>query len=267
MKKVCSLILILILLLSLSGCRGEAEADTTPTENAPEEVLPSASIEPTQSETETLAPETEAPAETTENETEATTPATQPPADTSYLQKVTRADQSIFDGPSYDHIFVGTVEVAGTYTIVEEVQDAEGNLWGRLKSGVGWIDLTDVRSDAPRPVTANYADETLLRSGNYHHCAAYPVENAVQVAIRAYEVLRDVTFYSMEFVEDDYQAAELLYSIDEMQPDMPLVVDVEFPGDMTMYGLHFTDRSGATHTCCIYISGRNGALILTEETQ
>lgn len=260
MKRVYSFILMLVFLLSLLGCANTKEANRTPAQTQPPAVATESAAE--KAETEETTPEEITLDATTPEET---IPATQPPTETSYLQKVTRADQSIFDGPGYDYIFVGTVEVAGTYTIMEEVEDAEGNLWGRLKSGVGWIDLTDVRSDAHRPVTANYADQTLLSSGKYHHCAAYPVENAVQIALRATEALRDVTFYSMEFAGDDYQAAELLYSIDEMQPDMPLVIDVEFPGDMTMYGLHFTDSNGAAHTCCIYISGRNGALILTED--
>ena len=261
MKKAYAILLLFLFLIGLLGCANAKEAHHTPVQIQPSEV----STESTAAESETNSPtptETDGPEEAEEEET---APMTQPPAETPYLQKVTRADQSIFEGPGYDYIFVGTVEVAGTYTIMEETEDAEGNLWGRLKSGVGWIDLTDVRSDAHRPLTANYADETLLSSGDFHHCAAYPVEHAVQIALRAAEPLRDMTFYSMEFAGDDYQAAELLYSIDVMYPDMPLVIDVEFLGDMTMYGLHFTDSSGAEHTCGIYISGRNGALILTED--
>ena len=55
-----------------------------------------------------------------------------------YLLRIERNDQSIHEGPSYDDIFVATVGEKGVYTIVEEATDAEGNLWGRLKSGIGW---------------------------------------------------------------------------------------------------------------------------------
>lgn len=46
---------------------------------------------------------------------------------------------------------------------------------------------------------------------------------------------------------------------------MPLVAGLEFPGDMTMYGIRFTDEENITYVYNIYISGRNGALILNKE--
>lgn len=184
----------------------------------------------------------------------------------SYLQKVPSADQSVFDGPGYDHRFVGTVEEAGTYTIVEEVKDDEGNLWGRLKSGAGWIDLTDVKEKikSPAPISANFADDKLLKSGNYHHCVADTSEQAVQIAFRANETLEDVTFYSMLFVEE-FEKLEDLYQINKLTSEKPFVADVSFPGDMSMYGITFTDSKGVGHTYTVSINGRNGTLFLSEK--
>jgi len=223
---------------------------TPPVESAASQSSPAQSIP-----TETVSPET--------------TPMTHHPETIiPYLQKISRPDQSIFCGPSYDYSFVGTVEVAGSYTIVEEAQDDAGNLWGKLKSGAGWVDLTDIRSpDATSaPVSVNYADNKLLYSGNYHHCIADTSEYMVQIALRAKEVLRDVYFTSLQFNGDSYQMAEELYYIAEMHPDVPLVADVAFPGDMSMYGISFTDGNGAIYNYSISISGRNGSLILAEFT-
>ena len=54
-------------------------------------------------------------------------------------------------------------------------------------------------------------------------------------------------------------------TLPEMTREMPLVAELAFPGDMTTYGIRFTDESGTAHTYTVYISGRNGALMLTEE--
>ena len=252
--KLC--LLLLVMLTLTVGC---ADAETVVTEPAAT-VLPQitapAVTEPDEEETMVPAqvPETQAPAEATTQ------------MDVPYLLKVSCADQSIFDGPGYDYVFAGTVKLAGTYTIVEEQWDEEGNLWGRLKSGAGWIDLTDVRfrEEFPAPVSANFADDLLLKSGNFHHCKADTSPYAVQIAFRAYESLRDVTLYAMEFTED-FECSDELYYLSSMEPDKPLVADLAFPGDMSTYTIAFTDESGAERHFRISISGRNGALTVWED--
>ena len=111
--------------------------------------------------------------------------------ETPYRQRVTRPDEMIFSGPGYDEFCVGTVRKAGVYTIVEEVDDGEGHLWGRLKSGAGWIDLTQLqhREDFPMPISANYADDRLMNSGNFEHYLAPDAEYRVKIAFRAAETL------------------------------------------------------------------------------
>lgn len=183
-----------------------------------------------------------------------------------YLQAIGRADQSIFDGPGYDYCFAGTVEIATVYTIVEEAWDPDGNLWGRLKSGAGWVDLTEIRAweVSHAPISANFADDRLIRSGTYHHCVADTSEYAVQLAFRAYAVLYDFSFYSLAFVDSGYEPNELLFSLPELTPEKPFVADVAFPGDMSMFAVSFTDKSGTVYNYSVSISGRNGALILSE---
>ena len=246
---VCAITLGLL----LCGCADTAEPVPTQLPTEPETVFTTEA--PSQIFTE--AP-TEAP---TEVPTEAeTTPTVLP-----YLQKVSYADQSIFDGPGYDYPFVGTVREAGTYTIVEEARDVEDNLWGKLKSGAGWIDLTEVRQrlEAPDPISANYADDLLLGSENYHHYIGCTEEYAVQIAFRAQEPLTDVTLYSMTFLET-MELDEVLFRLPQLDPEKPLVADLDFPGDMSTYAVLFTDSSGTGRCFTVYISGRNGTPVLAE---
>ncbi len=270
-RNLTKMIQILCLALVLAGC-GE-EQITLPAESVPAVVteplvetmvpadttLPSETQEPTDDPTE--APAAEAPA--TEVPTEPA--ATEAPDDgMPYLQRIDRADQSIYDGPGYDYVFVGTVRERGTYTIVEEQWDQEGNLWGKLKSGAGWVNLTQIRSAdyAEALISANYAEENLLLHGDYHYCGSDEPEYSIAIAFRAYGKIRDVQLCAFEMVGDQMVLSEAFFTLSEMTEEKPLVAELAFPGDMSMYGIRFTDEDGVTHIYSIYISGRNGALIL-----
>ena len=183
-----------------------------------------------------------------------------------YTVKISRTDFPIFDGPGYDYTYAGTVRAAGAYTIIEEKLDNEGNMWGKLKSGVGWIDLTEARSDEADqdPITAGFADEQLLSNGDYHEYIADDSEYMVKLAFRASEVLKNVRFSSLQSEGSTYSILEELYTLPELSPDMPLVTGVVYYGDMTTYGISFADASGEERYFATYISARNGALMLEE---
>ena len=256
MRKYRLIFAFLLLALIFCGC-GKIAAETLPSEPA---TIPATE---TPTEAPTAAP-TEAPtevptAEPTEAEAETEAAATELP----YLQKVSFADQAIFGGPSYDGPCVGTVKVAGTYTIVEEARDTEGNLWGKLKSGAGWIDLTEVRLrlESPEPLSAAYTDDLLLQSGNFHRYVGCANEYAVSIALRAHETLTDVRLYSMIFNET-MELHEELFTLPVLEPNMPLVAELDFPGDMSTFAILFTDSIGNEHFLTLYISGRNGTPVL-----
>ena len=183
-----------------------------------------------------------------------------------YTVKISRTDIPIFDGPGYDYTYVGTVQDAGTYTIVEEQLDYEGILWGKLKSGAGWIDIAEARSEGTnhKPITAGFADEQLLSNGNYHEFIADDSEYMVKLAFRSGESLKNVRFYSLQYEGGTYGIMEELHTLSELSPDVPLVTGVVFYGDMTTYGISFTDAGGRERHFAVSISGRNGALVLEE---
>lgn len=63
--------------------------------------------------------------------------------ESSYLISVPDDSTTIYDSPSYNGEQVQNLPL-GTYTIVEEQFDDDGNLWGKLKSGIGWICLDEI---------------------------------------------------------------------------------------------------------------------------
>ena len=265
MKKLPGKVKVLLCLLGvlcMTGCGQEPVSGTT---------VPEMSTAPTQT-TAPAEPETTAGTKIPEETTVPATEIVTEPAETEeedglpYLQRIDRADQSIYEGPGYDYVFAGTVRERGTYTIVEEKWDYEGNLWGKLKSGAGWIDLTQIRSEAYAKtlISANFADENLLLHGEYHHCPADESEYCIPIAIRAYGKLQDVALFAYEFSGEDYVMGEDFFTLPELTEEMPLVAELAFPGDMSMYGIRFVDEHGETHIYSIYISGRNGALVLAE---
>lgn len=256
MKKLILILLLLAVMASLlAGCGSDPVSEPPVTQ--PTATEPPATEAPTEPITQAPTQATEIPETTEPAPTEASVP---------YLQRIPYADQSIYGGPGYDYGFAGTVKEAGTYTIVEETRDVEDNLWGRLKSGAGWVDLTDIRSEQRRnePIRANYADDRLLLSGDYHHYTGSTSEYAVSIAFRANEDLTDVALCSMALTET-MEVTEQLFFLPRLEPGKPLVADLEFPGDMTTYAVFFTDSSGNFREYTVSISGRNGALVLTEQ--
>ncbi len=172
------------------------------------------------------------------------------------------ATVSIFSEPSYDGSYVQIVGQDGTYTITEEATDAEGNRWGKLDSGLGWVDLTALSAPVA-PVTACYAEESLLQNCD---CMVYIIEDSeytVQIAFRATETLRDVQLLSVQpFAESG--EAQMLCAFDTLEAGTALVYGVVFYGDMTAYALSFTDAAGTSRCFEVTVSGRNGALVLRE---
>lgn len=60
------------------------------------------------------------------------------------LIETNKENHNIHNQPSYDSQIVQSIPV-GTYTIVEERTDSDGNAWGKLKTGLGWICLTEMQ--------------------------------------------------------------------------------------------------------------------------
>ena len=209
--------------------------------------------------------ETSAPAETTlppvtEPVIETTAPVeTTAPAAREYTLRIEDPETMIYAGPAFLSGAVAMVEEAGTYTIVEEAQDRDGNTWGRLKSGAGWICLTE---PALAPIYADYAAESF---NAYHAYWSDETDYITAIGFTPAEKLTNVRFGLLDWFEtESWQMAEELYTMDEIDPDHAFLAQVVFWGDMTTYGISFTDADGETRHFAVSISGKDGSLICQE---
>lgn len=78
----------------------------------------------------------------------------------------------IYQGPGVDYGYARKVGADGVYTIVEEAYDEYGNLWGRLKSGAGWVMLEEqakpVFSETPYTTRLD-ADEMICKGPGFSY--------------------------------------------------------------------------------------------------
>lgn len=249
MKRCICLVLLLGALLC--ACGGEPVGTTVP----PETTLPPQTAAPTET---TVPPETTGPAETTEpGETSA--PPVQEGPDTVVL---VGPETMYYAGPGFRFGAAGMVEEAGTYTIVEEAADADGNIWGRLKSGAGWLCLTQ---PPLAPIYADYAEESF---NAYHAYWSDETDYITSIGFTPAERLTDVKFGLLDWFEtESWQMSEVLYTMDELDPDRAFLAQVVFWGDMTTYGISFTDADGEVRHYAVSISGKDGSLLCTEYAQ
>jgi len=183
-----------------------------------------------------------------------------------YTLRIDNPAQGIYKEPSYDSAKVGMVITATVYTIVDEATDDEGILWGKLKSGAGWVDLDSIYSfDGKVPlVTANFADLNRIEEPFE---AFYPAERydwGILVDIRVTAPVTDVKLLMLEPL--DYTVYEEYCYLGGLEPLQAFVTELYFSGDFTTYGLSFIDEYGMERIFAIGQSGRNGELVVWEVT-
>ena len=175
------------------------------------------------------------------------------------------AEDPIYEGPGYDYAVADFFAENGTFTIVEEAWDDDANLWGKLKSGAGWVFLKSESALMLAPLRAEYAGDALMHDGEHHRLIIDDSEYAVHMAFFAHETLRGVSFSALELTDAGYAVSEPLFTIAELSPGVPMVVSAAFPGDMSAYALTFTDAVGMPRSFTVTISGMDGSLELIEE--
>ena len=179
-----------------------------------------------------------------------------------YLLSLSRSDVQVFDGPGYDYGFVNTITEPGVYTIVAEQSDGEGNRWGQLKSGLGWIDLARALAEPKNrlAVTVSYADTALIGTGAYQEFVEEESEFTSYLLFTPTQTVTEVSLSRIQLGGEE-TVLEELGAWPELFPEKPLMAGVVFYGDMTAYVLSFQDEAGEAWQYEISISGRNGALV------
>ena len=246
MKRLICTMLALCLLLC--GCGGPAVGTTAPAETT-------TPVETTAPMETTVPPETTVPMETTAP-VESTAPAA---GDGSYILRIDDPDTEIYAGPSFVSGAAAMLNEVGAYTIVEEAADVDGNTWGKLKSGLGWVCLT---VPPLAPIYADYADESF---NPYHVYWSEETDYITSIGFTAGETLTDVRFGLLDWFEREaYTMDRELFTIDTMTPDQNFLAQVCFYGDMTTYGISFTDADGVRRHYAVSISGMDGSLLCRE---
>lgn len=111
-------------------------------------------------------------------------------------------------------------------------------------------------------IRAGYAAEDF---NAYHAYWSDETDYITSIGFTPAERLTDVKFGLLDWFEtESYVMNEVLYTIDEMDPDHCFLAQVVFWGDMTTYGISFTDESGEARHYAVSISGRDGSLVCTE---
>ena len=276
MMKRLFMIFILIALVSslLIGC-GKTEGDNQAPDNNPvsnnSEVKDDIANLPSDGTSENKDNKTEDVENSKEPETEITEDNKEPQnseVDNTEKQEVpyttrVKAPFNIFAEPGYDYTIVDTVWEKGLFTIMEEKEDEEGNLWGKLKSGLGWINLTRLETESKLPVRAGLIEKNELPK-DYQEVILDDSEYMVRLAFIANENLKDLRFTSI-YLSDDGMVDDTLHTFKELKEGQMFVAGVVFTGDFTTFGLEFVDVNGDTQYYAAYMSGRNGELILQEQ--
>ena len=253
--------IILALCLALCACSAAPVQTTAPTgATMPSETTPP-DVDNDMSHQEEELPIPEEPTEAPEIAvpTESVPVETTLPQFQAYTIRIEDPDTVVYAGPAFRHNAVALIQEAGTYTIVEEADDADGNRWGLLKSGIGWVCLTE---PALAPIHADYAEEDF---NAFHAYWSEETDYITSIGFTPTEKLTDVQFGLLDWFEtESWQMAEVLYTMDELDGDHAFLAQVVFWGDMTTYGISFTDADGAERHYAVSISGRDGSLVCAE---
>jgi len=143
-----------------------------------------------------------------------------------------------------------------TYLPVRAVAEALG-------LEVGWDPVTGTVELTQPPVTAEHLGEGRTLPEGTREYIQEESEYLSRILFRAAEPLYDVKLYAMEFQTDGYVKQEPeLHSFGDVAEGEAFVAGVIFWGDMTSYGLTFTDGSGTERTCTISLSGLDGSVVL-----
>lgn len=77
---------------------------------------------------------------------------------TQYSIRITSPPVNVYEGPGYNYRSVDTISEQGTCTITEKIEDNNGYSWGKLTSGIGWINLEEATTET----ITNYSESEYI---------------------------------------------------------------------------------------------------------
>ena len=167
----------------------------------------------------------------------------------------------IIDGVS-NFLAGETITVYGEAEGNVSVYDMQYELYSAPCLNAAYIELCEKENTVP--VTVEFAEESTLYGADCHEFIIDDSEYMSRLVFRANETIKNVSFNSLRYEGSNYFVDEQLYTLPELVSQKSLVAGVVFYGDMTTYGLSFTDAVGNIRNFYICISGKDGSLIMAE---
>ncbi len=146
----------------------------------------------------------------------------------------------------------------GAVTDLEELEYAG---YGLYQMGTPVIDHN--------PIHIGWAEDHLDGYEDWIEASVTDNDDHIEVLIWPDQTLSDVKICSLfmdGFSEDNIPQwiADPVYTLDELEPDRPLLLTLPYLQDMPTFGIAFTDPDGQEHLYEIWQSGKDGSLLLNE---
>lgn len=119
-------------------------------------------------------------------------------------------------------------------------------------------------------IAADYAPEDLRGSGSAYECVLEDSEYSTEVLLTARRTVKDFKILALNMNETDENgnirpgSVEVLYSLEELSPEKPLVLVTGFAGVIPSVGISYADSNGEEKMYAVSMSGKDGSLFLME---
>ena len=204
----------------------------------------------------TTAPATKTASPSTETQAETEPPVQLPPMSTSFPYTISApAEACVFTMPDPDSKFVQTIGQDGIYTITEEARSENGDIWGKLKSGLGWINLTNPYCSGSQvpAVTCSYTGNEVLQRNIITYRSGY---DWPYLTFHVHTTITDVQL--IETNHDEYVKTH--YTAPLWQGGSFLIIQPSFPFDFSAMTLSYYDSNGQYHSIFFKDSLKDGTI-------
>lgn len=151
---------------------------------------------------------------------------------------------------------------------IELIPFSEYPQW-RMDQGLGQSPA-DAANSVEAIITVDYAsDELLANTNSYDEVIIDLSEAQTRIVFTISNTVKDFKYLEIlltDCVDDKcfFDIVEELYSINELRPERPLVIDMEFIGSIPNRGISFVDETGIRRYFSINQSGKDGSVFLLE---
>ena len=116
---------------------------------------------------------------------------------------------------------------------------------------------------------ARYAKDVLSNFSSYTKFKADHDGSLSQIVFSVAQPIKNVKFLNVELIDVDDNgkanfSSQEIYSQNVLEPQKPLVVEMNLPETVPTHGISYTDGSGQTKKYIIGLSGQDGSIFLTE---